>query len=126
VKIFVCPTNPAWEEWECKAQRRNLADTVQKAAVEALTTFCGKHPDEVSDTTARVIPVPERHTVLVSNAKLFFQPRATLTIIPISSPQFAFQKSCMTLTDGWWEKVYSIDTKSIGTELKKWRIQLKR
>jgi hypothetical protein len=32
----------------------------------------------------------------------------------------------MTLTDGWWEKVYSIDTKSIGTELKKWRTPLKR
>jgi hypothetical protein len=63
VKIFVCPTNPAWEEWECKAQGLNLADTVQKAALEALTTFCGKHPDEVADTAARVILVPERHTV---------------------------------------------------------------
>jgi hypothetical protein len=28
VKISVCPTNPAWEEWECKAQGRNLADSV--------------------------------------------------------------------------------------------------
>jgi hypothetical protein len=63
VKISVCPTNPAWEEWECKAQGRNLANTVQKAALEALTTFCGKHPDEVADTAAKVIPVPERHTV---------------------------------------------------------------
>jgi hypothetical protein len=44
VKIFVCSTNPAWEEWECRAQWRNLIDTVQKAALEALTTFCGKHP----------------------------------------------------------------------------------
>jgi hypothetical protein len=52
VMISVCPTNPAWEEWECKAQGRNLADTVQKAALEALTTFCGKHPDEVADTAA--------------------------------------------------------------------------
>jgi hypothetical protein len=43
VKIPVCPTNPAWEEWQCKAQGRNLADTMQKAALEALTTFCGKH-----------------------------------------------------------------------------------
>jgi hypothetical protein len=43
VKISVCPTNPAWEEWECMAHRRNLSDTVQKAALEALTTFCGKH-----------------------------------------------------------------------------------
>jgi hypothetical protein len=63
VTIFVCPTNPSWEEWECKAQGLNLAVTVQKAALEALTTFCGKHPDEVADTAARVIPVPERHTV---------------------------------------------------------------
>jgi hypothetical protein len=63
VKISMCPTNPAWEEWECKAQGRNLADTVQKAALEALTTFCGKHPDEIADSAANVIPVLERHTV---------------------------------------------------------------
>jgi hypothetical protein len=63
VKISVCPTNPAWEEWECKAQGLNLTDAVQKAALEALTTFCGKHPDEVAGTAAKVIPVPERHTV---------------------------------------------------------------
>jgi hypothetical protein len=63
VKISMCPTNPAWEEWECKAQGRNLADTVQKAALEALTTICGKHPDEVAGTAAKVIPVPERHIV---------------------------------------------------------------
>jgi hypothetical protein len=62
VKIPVCPTNPAWEEWDCKAQGLNLADTVQKAALEALTTFCGKHPNMVADTAAKVIPVPERHT----------------------------------------------------------------
>jgi hypothetical protein len=62
-KIHECPTNPAWEEWECKAQGWNLADTVQKAALEALTTFCGKHPDEVAGSATRVIPVPERHTV---------------------------------------------------------------
>jgi hypothetical protein len=63
VKISMCPTNPAWEEWECKAQGRNLADTVQKAALEALTTFCGKHPNEVADIAARMILVPKRHTV---------------------------------------------------------------
>jgi hypothetical protein len=63
VKIYMCPTNPTWEEWECKAHGRNLADTVQKAALEALTTFCGKHPDEVASSAAKVIPVPERHTV---------------------------------------------------------------
>jgi DNA-binding transcriptional regulator/RsmH inhibitor MraZ len=56
-------TSPAWKEWECKAQGLNQADTVQKAALEALTTIYGKHPDEVADTAARVVPVPERHTV---------------------------------------------------------------
>jgi hypothetical protein len=63
VKISVCPTNPAWEEWECKAQGRNLSDTVQKAALEALTTFCGKHPAEIAGSAAKLIPVLERHTV---------------------------------------------------------------
>jgi hypothetical protein len=42
VKIPVCPPHPTWEEWEVKAQGLNLADTVQKAALEALTTFCEK------------------------------------------------------------------------------------
>jgi hypothetical protein len=59
----VCPINPAWEEWECNAQGRNLTDTVQKAALKALTTFCGKHLDEVAGSAAKVIPLPERHTV---------------------------------------------------------------
>jgi hypothetical protein len=36
---------------------------MQKAALEALATFCGKHPDEVAGSAAKVIPVPERHTV---------------------------------------------------------------
>jgi hypothetical protein len=40
-----------------------LADIVQKAALEALTTFCGKHPDEVAGSAAKVIPVPKRHTI---------------------------------------------------------------
>jgi hypothetical protein len=63
VKISVCPTNPAWEEWECRAQGRNLSNTVQKVALEALTTFCGKHPDEIANSAAKVIPVLERHAV---------------------------------------------------------------
>jgi hypothetical protein len=39
VKIPVCPTHPTWEEWEAKAQGWKLAGTVQKAVLEALTTF---------------------------------------------------------------------------------------
>jgi hypothetical protein len=63
VKISVCPTNPTWEEWECRAQGLNLSDTVQKAALESLTIFCGKHPDEIANSAAKVIYVPARHTV---------------------------------------------------------------
>jgi hypothetical protein len=63
VKISVCRTNPDWEEWECKVQGRNLSDTLQKAALEALTTFCGKHPVEIAGSAAKVILVPERHIV---------------------------------------------------------------
>jgi hypothetical protein len=119
VKISVCPTNPAWEEWECKAQGRNLTDTVQKAALEALTTFCGKHPAEVAGFAAKVIPVLERHTVPSVEREAFFPAQGSSTTVPISSPQSAFQKPCMILTDGWWEKVYSINTKSIDTKLKR-------
>jgi hypothetical protein len=73
VKIFVCPANPAWKEWECKAQGLNLADIVQKAALEALTTFCAKHPDEVAGSAAKVIPVPERHVGPRVKREAFFQ-----------------------------------------------------
>jgi hypothetical protein len=34
---------------------------VQKAALEALTTSCGKHPAEIVNFAAKVISVPERH-----------------------------------------------------------------
>jgi hypothetical protein len=62
VKILVCPTRPTWEEWEVKAQGLNLADTVQKVALEALTTFCEKHADLVDSTAAKVIPLPKQHS----------------------------------------------------------------
>jgi hypothetical protein len=61
VKIPVCLTHPTWEEWDVKAQGMNLADTVQKAALEALTTFSKKHVDLVASTVAKVIPLPEQH-----------------------------------------------------------------
>jgi hypothetical protein len=76
VKFPACPTNPSWEEWECKAQGLNLANTVQKAALEALPTFCEEHPDVVAGTAAKV----------------------TTT----ESPQHIFLNPCMTTTNGWW------------------------
>jgi hypothetical protein len=61
VKIPMCPTHPTWEEWEVKAQGLNLADTMQKATLEALTTFCEKHADLVAGIAAKVIPLPKQH-----------------------------------------------------------------
>jgi hypothetical protein len=58
----MCPAHPTWEEWEVKAQGLNLANTVKKAALEALTTFCEKHADLVTSTTAKVIPLPKQHS----------------------------------------------------------------
>jgi hypothetical protein len=62
VKIPVCSTHPSWEEWESKARGLNLADMVQKAALDALTTFCEKHTDLVASTAAKVIPLPKQHS----------------------------------------------------------------
>jgi hypothetical protein len=62
VKIPVCLTHPTWEEWEVKAQGWKLAGTVQKAALEALTTCCEKHADWVASTTAKVIPLPKQNS----------------------------------------------------------------
>jgi hypothetical protein len=62
VKIPVCPTHPTWEEWEVKAQGLNLDDTMQKAALEALTTCCVKHADVVATTAAKVILLPKQHS----------------------------------------------------------------
>jgi hypothetical protein len=62
VKIPMCPAHPTLEEWEVKAQGLNLADTIQKAALEALATFCKKHADLVASTAAKVIPLPKKHS----------------------------------------------------------------
>jgi hypothetical protein len=107
------------------AHGRNLSDTVQKAALEALTTFCRKHPAEIANSAAKLIPVPERHIAPGGERETILPARATLTIALILSPQFASQKPCTTPTNGWWEKAYSIDTKSTDTKLRKWSVQLK-
>jgi hypothetical protein len=126
VKISVCPTNPAWEEWECKAQGRNLSNTVQKVALEALTTFCGKHPDEVASSAAKVIPVPERHTAPGVERKANLPAQSNSHYSPDLVTSVHFSEAMYDTYDGWWEKVYSIDTKSIDTELRKRSAQLKR
>jgi hypothetical protein len=44
-----------------KAQGWKLAGTVQKAVLEALTTFCEKHAELVASTAVKVIPLPKQH-----------------------------------------------------------------
>jgi hypothetical protein len=88
VKISVCPTNPAWDEWECTAHGRNLSDTVQKAALEALTTFCGRQPAKIANSAAKVIPVPERHiapggereTILPAQSNPHYNPDLVISV----------------------------------------------
>jgi hypothetical protein len=96
VKIPVCPTHPTWDEWQVKAQGLNLADTVQKAALEALTTFCEKHADLVASTTAKVIPYLSNIPDTGSSAKFFSPLRAILTIVLNLSPQSVSPKPCTT------------------------------
>jgi hypothetical protein len=123
VKIPVCPTNPDWEEWECKARGWNLADTVQKAALEALTTVCGKHPNEVAGSAAKVIPIRERHTVPCVECEAFFlaQGRSHYSSDLVTSVRFS-------------EAMYDTYRRMVGEsvfyrhqiKLKRWSVQLKR
>jgi hypothetical protein len=98
---------------------------MQKAALEALATFCGKHPNVVAGTTTKVIHVPVQHTVscVEREACLPAQGNYHYSLDLITSVRFS--EAMMTPIDGWWEKVYSIDTKCIGIELKKWITPLK-
>jgi hypothetical protein len=96
VKIPVCPTHPTWEEWEVKAQGLNLANTVQKAALEALITFCEKHADLVASSTAKVIPLPKQHSGHGIEREVFSPLRAILTIVLNLSPQSVSPKPCTT------------------------------
>jgi hypothetical protein len=41
VKISVCPNNPAWEEWECKAQGRNLLTPCRRLLSKHSQLFVG-------------------------------------------------------------------------------------
>jgi hypothetical protein len=119
VKISVCPTNIAWEKWECKTQGRNLSDTVQKAALEALTTFCGKHPVEIAGSAAKVIPVPERHTISGGEREPILPAQSNSHISPDLVTSVRFSEAMYDTYRRMVGESDSIDTKSIDTELKK-------
>jgi hypothetical protein len=83
VKIPVCPPHPTWEEWEVNPQGLNLADTMQKDALEALTTFCEKHADLVASTAAKEIPLPKQHSGHGIERKAFLSSQGN----PLYSPE---------------------------------------
>jgi hypothetical protein len=93
VKIPVCPTHPTWEEWEVKAQGLNLVDTMQKAALEALTTFCEKHADLVAGTTAKVIPLLKQHPVHGIKREAFLSAQANPPYSPELVTSIRFSKA---------------------------------
>jgi hypothetical protein len=118
VKIPVCPTRPTWEEWEVKAQRWKLAGTVQKAVLEALTTFCEKHAELVASTTAKVIPLPKQHSGQGIEREAFLSAQGNPHYSPENlTPQSVSPKLCWTSISQWLEKVCSIGTKFIDTKL---------
>jgi hypothetical protein len=98
---------------------------VQKAALEELTTFCGKHPAEIADSAAKVIHVPERHIVPGGKRETILPAQSNSHYNPDLVTSVRFSEAMYDTYRRMGEKVYSIDTKSIGTELKKQSVQLK-
>jgi hypothetical protein len=66
---------------------------VQQAALEALTTFCWKHPDEIAGSTAKVIPVPERHIVPCVEREAFLPGQGNSHVNPDLVTSVRFSKA---------------------------------
>jgi uncharacterized coiled-coil protein SlyX len=97
VKVPVCPTHPTWEEWEVKAQGWKLACTVQKAALEVLTTFCEKHADLVASTAAKAIPLPKQHSGHGIERKVFLSAQGNPPHSPKLYTSVRFSKAMLDL-----------------------------
>jgi uncharacterized coiled-coil protein SlyX len=97
VKIPVCPTHPTWEEWEVNAQGWKLAGAVQKAALEALTTFCEKHAELVASTTAKVIPLPKQHSAQGIEREVSFSAQGNPHYSPELDTSVRFSKAMLDL-----------------------------
>jgi hypothetical protein len=89
----MCPTHPAWEEWERKAQGLNLANTAQKTTLVALTTFCGKHGDLVASTAAKVIPLLKQHSGQWIEREAFLSAQGNLHYSPELVTSVRFSKA---------------------------------
>ena len=55
------PFRAHWQPIEIKAFGYRLADTVEAAALEAITTFCEKHPNEVAEYPIGFFPATDYH-----------------------------------------------------------------
>jgi hypothetical protein len=108
---------PTWEEWEVKAQGLNLADTVQKAALEALTTSYEKHADLVAITAAKVIPLPKQHSGHGIECEAFLSAQSNPHYSPELVTSVCFFKAMYDTYQVRLEKVCSIDTKFIDNKL---------
>jgi hypothetical protein len=80
-----------------KAQGWKLAGTVQKAALEALTTFCEKHADLVASTTAKVIPLPKQHSGHGIEGKAFLSAQGNPHYSPELDTSVRFSKAMLDL-----------------------------
>jgi hypothetical protein len=97
VKIPLCPTHPTWEEWEVKAQGWKLAGTVEKATLEALTTFCEKHADLAASATTKVIPLPKPHSGQDTEREAPLSAQGNLHYSPKLDTSVRFSKAMLDL-----------------------------
>jgi hypothetical protein len=97
VKIPVCPTHPTWEEWEVQAQGWKLAGTMQRAALEALTTFCEKHANLVASIAAKVIPLPKQHPGHGIKREAFLSAQGNPNYSPELDTSVCFSKAMLDL-----------------------------
>jgi uncharacterized coiled-coil protein SlyX len=80
-----------------KAQGWKLAGTVQKAALEVVTTFCEKHADWVASTAAKVIPLPKQHFGHGIEREAFLSAQGNPHYSPELDTSVRFSKATMDL-----------------------------
>jgi uncharacterized coiled-coil protein SlyX len=80
-----------------KAQGWILAGTVQKAALEALTTFCEKHADLVASIAAKVIPLPKQHSGHEIEREAFLSTQGNPHYSPELDTSVRFSKAMLDL-----------------------------
>jgi hypothetical protein len=57
VDILAHPSDPGMTAWFTRATSDDLDDTLESAAYQALTEFCGRHLSSLASTTIALLPV---------------------------------------------------------------------